>query len=112
MLGVLRNGRITAQSGDNKIANAGKLQIISTISYLAGFLDSKGLLEATQVNAGFISLSQAQPSQSLSDIAGGIEEFLVRLLSQQDTRGPLGIAIVGGYGAYLIKSGFDEIFKQ
>jgi hypothetical protein len=112
LLGVLRNARVAAQSSDEATAQNGKWQMLSAICYLSGFLDSKGLLEAAPVNAGFEHLTQNQFfSGSADNTAHHIEEILVKMISVPDTRGPFFAALTGGFAAVVIKSGYDDIMK-
>lgn len=112
LLGVLRNGRLAVKSHDKKLALAGYWQILHALTYLSGFLDSKGLADPIPVGSGFSSIAPIEQSDDKRDNLQKIEDLLVQLVSQVDTRSVIGAvlgAIAVGVGGYLIKDGCEDV---
>lgn len=111
-LSVLRAARKSSQSPDKSIAVSSQMQIIYTVSYLVGFLESKGLLYAEQARSGF-NIINRDPyiSSTKPNPLDIIDEYILKIISSSDTRGPLLGSIVASFGAYLTKDGFGDMIK-
>ncbi|WP_143747906.1 hypothetical protein [Mesorhizobium temperatum] len=91
-LNLLRSSKVEAKSPDAEVAKRGKQRLVVLISYLAGFLDARGLLPKAATDSGFDLLIVGNMKPDMNLLLDELEADLVTALTTE-TRGRVGQAI-------------------